>query len=362
MKINKLVIVLVFIWTFIFTHLVKASNNDIREPSVMGYITSIDYDEEVKKIGHPYSLYIEKIRNEMVLIDSQRSKITIYRLDNFYPVLTLDYRWGIQSPIQAQIDRKGNVYILHVIGKDLYELAIYDRALIKKSSLNFSGSIKPQRFAISSEGKIYVLVQIIGENFNSDSQIFIYDAEGNKIGDFDFTNLKDTIQPTEIKIDLNDNIYLIDLQKGKIFVFNKNHQFLFSFGEKGGVTGKLSQPKSIDIDEKRGIAYIVDYMRHVVNVYDLKNEGRYLFEFGGYGYDIGWFQFPSCVSLDIQGRVYVADTLNKRVQVLSPYEGKAGLINPLPKNRVVKDFRELLERHNEKKITQDVRFSENFLF
>jgi DNA-binding beta-propeller fold protein YncE len=59
--------------------------------------------------------------------------------------------------------------------------------------------------------------------------------------------------------------------------------------------------------------YIVDYMRHTITVYD--HDGKYLFEFGGLGFDPGWFWFPNNIGVDKKGRVYVADFFNHRVQV-----------------------------------------------
>ena len=64
--------------------------------------------------------------------------------------------------------------------------------------------------------------------------------------------------------------------------------------------------------------YVVDYMRHTVNVYD--KDGKYLFEFGGLGWGEGWFQYPKDIAIDSQGRIFVADTFNDRVDVFKPNE------------------------------------------
>jgi len=96
-------------------------------------------------------------------------------------------------------------------------------------------------------------------------------------------------------------------------VYNSERKPIFAFGEKGGSSGKLSRPRGIAIDESGGRMYIVDYMRHTITVYDRK--GKYLFEFGGLGFDPGWFWFPNYISVDKRGRVYVADYFNHRIQV-----------------------------------------------
>jgi hypothetical protein len=73
------------------------------------------------------------------------------------------------------------------------------------------------------------------------------------------------------------------------------------------------------IDNKRERIYVVDYMRHSVSAYDIK-DGKYLFEFGGLGWGEGWFQHPKDIAVDSTGRIFVADTFNDRIEVLKPEE------------------------------------------
>ncbi|MDP2766476.1 MAG: hypothetical protein Q8O41_03360, partial [Candidatus Methanoperedens sp.] len=95
-------------------------------------------------------------------------------------------------------------------------------------------------------------------------------------------------------------------------------KFLFKFGEKGGSTGKLSRPQAVGIDNRNGRMYVVDYMRHTISAYD--RDGKYLFEFGGLGWGEGWFQYPKDISVDLIGKVLIADTFNNRVEVFKANE------------------------------------------
>ncbi len=38
-------------------------------------------------------------------------------------------------------------------------------------------------------------------------------------------------------------------------------------------------------------------------------------EFGGEGWGPGWFNYPKDICVDTQGRLFVADAFNKRVQI-----------------------------------------------
>lgn len=117
-----------------------------------------------------------------------------------------------------------------------------------------------------------------------------------------------------VTIDSNGKLYLLSPETGKIYVYGADETLLFSFGQKGGSPGQMSQPRSLAVDNDRGLIYVVDYMRHTILTYDLA--GKFLFELGGRGAGPGWFNFPSGIVLDKHGQIIVADLFNKRVQVL----------------------------------------------
>jgi DNA-binding beta-propeller fold protein YncE len=70
----------------------------------------------------------------------------------------------------------------------------------------------------------------------------------------------------------------------------------------------------MSIDKKTGLVYIMDYMRHALSVYNQK--GDYLFEYGSKGGGPDQFNYPKAIFIDQDGRLFVADTFNKRVEVL----------------------------------------------
>ena len=133
--------------------------------------------------------------------------------------------------------------------------------------------------------------------------------------------------------DSDGHLFFLSEETSKVYVYATNEEFLFSFGEKGGSTGKMSRPRGIAINEGRKIIYIVDYMRHTILAYDLA--GKYLYEFGGRGSGPLWFNFPNSITVDRKGRLIVADLFNNRVQILKTefdmtFTGSKGLKTGTP--------------------------------
>ncbi len=122
------------------------------------------------------------------------------------------------------------------------------------------------------------------------------------------------VKVIDIVRDPQGHLYLLSEETSKVYVYSPSEELLFSFGQKGGSSGKMSRPRSLAVDVKQKMIYVVDYMRHTVLIYDMT--GRFLHEFGGLGWGPGWFNYPSSIVVDRRGRTIIADLFNQRVQVL----------------------------------------------
>ncbi|MGV1100019.1 6-bladed beta-propeller [Thiovibrio sp. JS02] len=118
----------------------------------------------------------------------------------------------------------------------------------------------------------------------------------------------------DIAIGRDGHLFLLSEETSRVYVYSASETPLFSFGQKGGSSGKMSRPRGIAIDENKKCIYVVDYMRHTVLVFDLG--GKYVFEFGGRGSGPMWFNFPNAIAVDRKGNLAIADLFNNRVQIL----------------------------------------------
>lgn len=169
---------------------------------------------------------------------------------------------------------------------------------------------EPMGIAVSDDGtRIYV------SDF-AQAAVFVFDF-GAKI----FTKIgrdEPLARPSGIALDAAENLYVVEQEKRVISVFDRKGKLLRTISDPS-----IDRPTGIAIDRRRARIYLSDTghskskAAHVVRIFDL--DGKPVGTLGqGKGVGPGRFQFPTYVSVDAQGYVYVTDTLNSRVQMFDP--------------------------------------------
>jgi DNA-binding beta-propeller fold protein YncE len=136
----------------------------------------------------------------------------------------------------------------------------------------------------------------------SGTPINVFGGQGNKEGEFQF--------PYGIDGDEDGNVYVADLYKGTISVFNKKGEFLNYFTEKAE-DKVITSPGGLRIVDNK--LYVTDIESHRIFVFDL--EGNRLAEIGEPGNGEGQFIAPNSVAIDNDENLYISDSGNNRVQV-----------------------------------------------
>ncbi|MFQ5915162.1 MAG: 6-bladed beta-propeller [Nitrospinota bacterium] len=118
--------------------------------------------------------------------------------------------------------------------------------------------------------------------------------------------------PTNIALDRQGRLYVVDSINFRVQVFDPGGTFLFSFGRLGDGFGEFARPKGIALDSD-GHIYVVDAAFNNVQIFDPR--GRLLLFFGNIGRGRGEFWLPAGIAIDPSDKIYVVDQYNRRVQI-----------------------------------------------
>lgn len=168
---------------------------------------------------------------------------------------------------------------------------------------NKIGLQKPGPLYIDSKGHVY-----IGDL--AAHQVIVVDKNRNVIRRF-----KGIKYPHGIAVDEKLNrLYVADSGKVgvKVFDLGKKDENPYKVIQTWKPNTRFTMVRGLATD-KHGRLFVVDTISCAVRVFD-KN-GEYLFSFGQQGFKDGEFLYPSGIFTDSAGKIYVADWGNDRVQV-----------------------------------------------
>jgi hypothetical protein len=193
--------------------------------------------------------------------------------------------------------------------------------------------------AVNSKGHVFVFSRgnTTGPAYAaSAAQLLEFDANGKFVHEIGH-NLYAWSFAHTVKIDKEDNIWATDKGSDMIIKFNPEGRVVMVFGRKQEASDEGTQPlrhpkpplppvdgmfrQVTDVAwDPAGNTYISDgYINSRVAKVD--KDGNWLKSWGEPGDQAGQFNTPHSIAVDAQGRVYVADRGNRRIQVFDG-EGK----------------------------------------
>lgn len=155
-------------------------------------------------------------------------------------------------------------------------------------------------------------------------RLYVADPLQHKVFIFDFAKKElrkiEVGYPTGVALDDQENVYVVDGVKKGVTVFDRTGRMLREIND-----GSMKRPNGIAVDSKHDRVYVVDTGNSEApeqNVKIFDRAGQRIGAIGGAsGGDFGQFAYPTYVTVDPVGNVYVADTLNARIQKFD-HEGK----------------------------------------
>ena len=173
----------------------------------------------------------------------------------------------------------------------------------------------------------FALGQVSGVEVDSHNHVFVFhrgarpilclEADTGKI----ITSWGDGMFATAhgLDVDSEDNVWVTDRAHHQVFKFSHEGKLLLTLGTQGvaGLDGKHFDGPTDVVVTPGGEFYVTDGYGNS-RVAKFSAQGDFQFDWGRKGTGPGEFDLPHGITLDAQGRIYVADRSNLRIQVFEP--------------------------------------------
>jgi streptogramin lyase len=226
-------------------------------------------------------------------------------------------------PSDISVDSNGKLYVADLSNHRIQVFkpdGTHDFNIGKNDNTSGTGDgefYQPTGIAVDSNGKIYVAdksnnrIQVFNSDGTHDFNIGKNDnTSGTGDGEFN--------QPYGVAVDSNGKIYVTDKGNNRVQVFDTDGTHDFNIGKNDNTSGtgdgEFDGPFGIEVDNN-GKIYVVEYNNNRVQVFNA--DGTYFSQFGSGGLDEEEFNNPRGISIGINGKIYVADATNSRIQIFN---------------------------------------------
>lgn len=279
--------------TFLLTLTPSLRAQDLSPQWRVRYLFSIDVQDLGEPVGGISSLYLDRERGELYILDDSRRQVVITDTEGRF-LYAFTYRHITGNPVvDIATDPSGNIYLV-----ESKRILVFNyRGEFKgEFPLSLEEGVSIQSLAIDREGRFYIGIG---------SDVLVTDRKGRSL-----FHLERTIPFTNtLSIDSDEEgMAFLDPALFSVFLFDTRGRFVGRFGRVSSLAGGFSMPSGLSLDRRNRRIIVVDTNRWMVIGFD--RQGRYLFEFGGPRI----FRWPRAVVTDGRGRIYVTDgTLKVRV-------------------------------------------------
>jgi sugar lactone lactonase YvrE len=179
-----------------------------------------------------------------------------------------------------------------------------------------------------SQGTLTTSELLSTTTYQNSREVTTFAGSGNQLNADGIGTAASFNYPAGVALDVNGIVYVADTDNHRIRMISLSGNVTSlagsgsaSYADGIGTAASFNSPYGVAVDAN-GIVYVADSNNHRIrkisslgNVTTLAGSGNQLYA-DGFGTEAS-FKFPYGVALDANGVVYVADTLNNRIRIIS---------------------------------------------
>lgn len=167
---------------------------------------------------------------------------------------------------------------------------------------------RPQSGTVDSLGRILIADR-------GSASIFVFDEKASTLETWQQADgPRNFVSPIGVAVGPEGVVYVTDSELALVARLNRKGDSIGPIGK-----GHLTRPTGVAYEHETKRIFVVDTADHQIKLFD--SDGSLLDIWGERGEGPGEFNFPTYITVHA-GKLYVADTMNARVQILSTKTGK----------------------------------------
>jgi DNA-binding beta-propeller fold protein YncE len=226
-----------------------------------------------------------------------------------------------KSPVPQSLPTHGAPQVQgessHLASVRTYTPGEFQQSLLDRLSGGLTQKF-PYRMAADSQGRFLVTDPML-------SVVHVFDTRQGKRWQMKGDRRHPLDGPAYIAVDADDNIYVTDVQRPAVLVFEPNGRLKQTIG-----AGVLNVPTGICVDKPKRKLYVADWWKGVILSFDL--EGKLLGIFGTPGSGPGQLRGPRDIVIH-HDTLVVLDSINSRFELFD-LQGNFHGVWPFGPNRV----------------------------